>query len=231
MRKLSLLVLTFVSLNFYAQSYEIKVSESREQIGAGNNNALTVIVYEAEYEEVEKEWKKKIKEYKSEKVELSKHSFFADNVAIPELGTGTLDIYTNFAYNKENKSTRMVVACDLGVGYLNSMDHREKFENMKKIMYEFAVRVTKEAIADQLKTVNKALERLNDKQSDLEKDKKNMDERIAEDRSKIKRAEEDIKKNEDGISRNLKEQETQKSLIENQKKIIEDIKRKLDSVR
>ncbi|MFN6039713.1 MAG: coiled-coil domain-containing protein, partial [Bacteroidota bacterium] len=195
------------------------------------NNALTVIVYEAEYDEVEKEWKKTIKDYKSEKVELSKHSFFADNVAIKEMGTGTIDIYTNFAYKKEDKSTRMVVACDLGVGYLNSKDYKDKFEIIKKILYDFAVKLTKDAVGEQLKTVNKALDKLKDKQSDLEKDKKDMDENIVNDKAKIKKAEEDIKKNEIEITKNLKEQEAQKKLIDDQQKIVDEVKKKLDSVR
>ena len=225
------LIFTIAVFVLQSQTYEIRVTESREQIGSGNNNALTVIVYEAEYEDVEKAWKSQIRDYKSEKVELSKHTFFADNVAIKEMGTGTLDIYTNFAYKKENKSTRMVVACDLGVGYLNSMDHRERYEVMKKIIYDFAVRLTKEAISEQVKTVNKALEKLIDKQNDLEKDKKNMEERINSDKEKIQKAQADIRKNEDSITKNMKEQEEQKKLIDGQKRVVDDVKRKLESVR
>jgi hypothetical protein len=231
MKKVLTIFLTAIIYSMNAQSYQILVTESRESIGAGSNNAFTVLVYEADYEDVEKEWKKQIKEFKSEKTELSKHTFFADNLAIPQMGTGTMDMYTNFAYNKDNRSTKMVIACDLGVGYLNSTDHREKYEIMKKIIYDFAVRVTKEAITEQLKTVNKALDRLNDKQKELEGDKKNMDDRIANDKEKIKKAEEDIRKNEESISKNLKEQEEQKKLIENQKKVVEEIKRKFDTVR
>jgi hypothetical protein len=230
MKKTILSFLMISGLFAGAQSYEIRVTESKESIGSGNNHAMTVTIYEAEYEDVEKEWKKLIKDYKSEKVKLSDHSFFADNVVIKEISTGTIDMYTNFSYKKDDKATRMIVACDLGVGYLNSSDHKDQYNIMKKIVYDFALKITKEAIEEQLKTVNKALKKLEEKQSDLEKDKKDMEQNIVNDKERIKKAEEDIKKNEDGIVKNVKEQEDQKKLIEGQKKVVEEVKKKLDGV-
>ena len=231
MKKLFILFVCLSSLIVSAQPYKIHVTESKENIGSGNNHALSVTIYEANYEEVEKEWKNLIKDYKSEKVKLNDHSFFADNVVIKEISNGAIDIYSNFNYKNDEKATRITVACDLGVGYLNSNDHKDQYEVIKKILYDFALKLTKEAIDSQLKTVNKALKKLEEKQTELEKGEKEMNEKIFNDKEKIKKAEEDIKKNQEGIVRNKKEQEEQKKLILNQKKVVDEVKHKLESVK
>jgi hypothetical protein len=214
-----------------AQNYSIQVTESNEPIGSGNNNALVVIIYETDIETVEKEWKSRVKDFNTEKTSLNKHTLFADNATIKEMGNNTVDIYTNFAEKKDDRSVRMVVAFDLGGAYLSSSQHKDKFEVAKKILKEFAVKLTKEGVENQMKQASKALEKLMDKQADLEKGKKNMEQRIAEDKEKIKKAEEDIKKNEENIKLNQKDQDEQKKLIEAQKKVVEETKKKLDSVK
>lgn len=224
-------LLLLVSTFTFSQNYSIQVTESNESIGGGSNNALVVTIYEADIETVEKEWKSRVKDFSTEKTTLNKHTLFGDNAVIKEMGNNTVDIYTNFSDKKEDKTVRMVVAFDLGGAYLSSSQHKDKFEVAKKIIRDFAVKLTKEAVEAQMKEVNRAMEKLVDKQEDLEKNKKNMEERIADDKEKIKKAEEDIKKNEESIKLNQKEQEEQKKLIEAQKKVVEDTKKRLDSVK
>ncbi len=233
MKKIFTTVLSFCAAFTFAQNYNIEVTESNESVGTGSNNALVVVIYDADLETVEKEWKSRVKDFNTEKTTLSKHTLFADNATIKEMGNNTVDIYTNFSEKKdgEKKTVRMVVGFDLGGAYLSSSQHKDKFEVAKKIIKDFAVKMTKEAVEEQVKIANKALDKLNDKQKDLEKGKKEMEENIVDDKEKIKKAEEDIKKNEENIKTNEKQQEEQKKLIEAQKKVVEDIRKKLDAVK
>ncbi|MBC7861590.1 MAG: hypothetical protein IAF38_01370 [Bacteroidia bacterium] len=231
MKKILLSISLLSGLAFTAQNYTIQISEGSESIGAGNNNSFSVIIYEADIDEVEKEWKSTVKDYNTEKTNLTKHTLFGDNAVIKEMGNGTVDIYTNFIEKKEDKTVRMVVAFDLGGAYLSSGQHKEKADIAKKIIKEFAVKMTKEGVSVQVKVAEKALEKLNDKQKDLEKGKKDMEENIVDDKAKIKKAEEDIKKNEENIKKNETDQLEQKKLIEAQKKVTDDVKKKMEAVK
>lgn len=231
MKNLFFSFLILFSLAAQAQNYNIQITESNEPIGAGNNNALIVIIYETDLDKVESEWKSRVKDFNTEKTNLSKHTLFGDNATIKEMGNNTVDIYTNFSEKKEDRSVRMAVAFDLGGAYLSSSQHKDKYEVAKKILYDFAVKLTKEGVSEQLKLANKSLEKLTDKQQDLEKGKKNMEEKIVENKELIKKAEEEIKKNEEMIKQNAKDQDEQKKLIEAQKKVVEETKKKLEAVK
>lgn len=224
MKKVLCSLFLLLALSSVAQSYSISVTESNEAIGAGNNNALVVTLYETDIETVEKEWKSRVKDFNTEKTNLSKHSLFADNAVIKEMGNGTVDIYTNFSEKKEDRTVRMIVAFDLGGAFCSSSNDKGKFEVAKKIVQEFAIRITKESVSEKLKLASKALEKLEDKQKDLEKENKNLQDDIKNYNEKIKKAEEDTKKN-------VAEQETKKKEIEAQKKVVEEVKKKLDGVK
>ena len=215
-----------------AQNYSIQVSEGSEAVGeSGSNNALSATVYECDMETVEKEWKSTLKDFKNGDVKTGKHTLFVDNVLIKDMGNNPVDVYTVYSEKKENKSVRMSVAFNLGGAYLSSSAHKEQFEVAKKLIYEFAVKMTKSAVDEHLKTEKKALEKLEDKQKDLEHNKKKMENDIADNKDRIKKAEEDIKKNEENIKKNAKEQEEQKKLIEAQKIITDDVRKKMEAVK
>jgi hypothetical protein len=231
MKKIFSFLLLFCSFYIKGQSYPIQVVESLEPIGPGNNNALVVIVYENDLETVEKEWKNRVKNYKTEKTNLTHHSLFADNAEIHEMGMGTVDIYTNFAEKKDNKSVRMVVGFDLGGVFMNSSLHNDKFLAAKKIVYDFATQITKASIEKQLAEENKKLDKFLEKKDDLEKGKKNLLNRIEEDKEKIKKAEQDIAKNQENIKKNEKDQEEQQKKIDEQKKMVDEFRRRIESVK
>ena len=231
MKTLFYLLLILFATTAFCQNYSIQITESNEAIGVGKNNAMVVNVFENDLDKVEKEWKNTIKNYKNEKTNLHHHSLFADNVVINEISTGTVDIYTNFIEKKDNKSVGMIVAFDLGGVYMSSNQHGDKFLAAKKIVYDFAVKVTKAALDEQLSVENKKLEKLLEKKDDLEKDKINMNSRIEEDRDRIKKAQEDIAKNEENLKKNEKDQQDQQLKIDEQKKMINEFQKRIDSVR
>lgn len=209
-----------MGLNVSAQK-KIKVTESNSAIGNGNNNALVITLYEVTPSEVEKEWKSLMKDYNA-KVSSDKGQLFADNALIKSMGANTMDIYSKVQDNKDGSLT-FTVGFDLGGAYLSSGQHGAQFAEAKKIVYDFAVKTTKNNISEQLKAAQKKQKDMEEAQADLVKDKTELEKDIAEYKEKIKKAEEEIQTN-------LKNQETKKAEIEAQKKVVTAVDAKLKAV-
>jgi hypothetical protein len=206
---LTLVALAVLTIPALAQ--KISVSESTETIGAGSNNALVVTVYETDADEVEKAWRSLMKDFDA-KVS-SKDGIFADNALIKTMGANTIDVYAKTIKVKD-KEVKLIVGWDLGGAYLSSSKHPEQFKEAKKIMYDFAVKLTKEGIGSQLKVAQKAMEKLNDQQKDLVKDQQNLQKDIEDYKAKIKKAEDDIVKNKSDQEKKKQEAEAQKKVVD-----------------
>ncbi|MEW6468680.1 MAG: hypothetical protein AB1458_07135 [Bacteroidota bacterium] len=200
---------------------KLKVSESKEKIGGGSNNALVITIYEVAPDEIEKEFKSRMKDFDA-KVSSKDDGLFGDNAVIKDMGNNTVDIYAKVEKVKDGEA-RLIVAFDLGGAFLNSSDHKDKYKVAEKIVYDFAIKITKGAIAAQLKAEEKKLEKLTDEQKDLVKKNENLAEDIKEYEQKIAKAKEDIEKNK-------QEQEKKKSEIEVQKKVVEEVTKKQNAV-
>src|SRR4029077_20024083 len=179
------LVCVGLSLCSIVWGQKIKVSESRESIGGGNNNALVVTIYGADIKDVEKEWKSIMKDYGA-KVSNSKGEMFANNAVIKDMGPKTIDIYTRFT--EKNGEIEMVVGFDLGGAYMSSSQHADKYKVAERIIHDFAVKMTSEALNDKLKAEQKSLDKLQGQEKDLEKDTKNLNSDIVDYNNKIKKA-------------------------------------------
>ncbi|MES1222726.1 MAG: hypothetical protein ABUT20_44950, partial [Bacteroidota bacterium] len=90
-----------------ARSQSIKVSESTEKLGDGIHPAFVTYIYECSAEEVEKEWKSLMKDFKSDKVS-GKDGVIADNIIIPPITDGTMDVYARAEKIKDNE-TKFIV--------------------------------------------------------------------------------------------------------------------------
>jgi hypothetical protein len=213
---LSILSLCFV-LSLSAQ--KTKVEEKRENIGDGVNNSLVVTIYSANVDDAAKEWKKKMK---SGKAKISgKKEIFADNAELPYISDNPIDVYARFEQKKDD--VYMVVAYNLGGAFLNSSDHKTQYKAAEKMIYDFAVELSKMCIEDDLgdaekglKTMNKDLERLKSDNEGLHKD--------------IQRYEEQIEKAKTEVEDNVKEQEEKVKEIEGQQKFVTEIQEKLKKV-
>ena len=208
------------ALSIPALAQKIQVSESSENIGGGSNNALVVTIYETDADEIEKEWKSLMKGYDA-KVS-SKDGIFADNALIKSMGPNTMDIYAKTVKVKD-KEVKLVVGFDLGGAYLSSSKHGDQYKEAKKIVHDFAVKMTKEGIGGQMKAAEKVLDKLTDQQKDLVKDQEGLQKDIEDYKAKIKKAEDDIVKNKS-------EQEKKKQEVEAQKKVVDAISQKQKAV-
>ncbi|HKC67814.1 MAG TPA: hypothetical protein VKG26_06255 [Bacteroidia bacterium] len=210
------------SLSFFAQ--DIKVKESNESFSNGGHNSLSVTLYVTDANMVEKEWKSKMKDFGYDKSSEKNNEYFFDNVTMKELGNNTLDVFSKVTEQKSEKTVTLTVAFDLGGAYLSSSEHKDKFEYVKKMMHDFAVKITKEDLDDQIKAAGKVLSTLQGKQSDLEKDNKGLADDITNYNQKIKKANEQIEQNKKDI-------ETKKGEVAAQQKVVDGIKSKKESVK
>jgi hypothetical protein len=213
-------LMAVAALSIPALAQKIQVSESSENIGGGSNNALVVTIYETDADEIEKEWKSLMKGYDA-KVS-SKDGIFADNALIKSMGPNTMDIYAKTVKVKD-KEVKLIVGFDLGGAYLSSSKHGDQYKEAKKIVHDFAVKMTKEGIGGQMKAAEKVLDKLTDQQKDLVKDQEGLQKDIEDYKAKIKKAEDDIVKNKS-------EQEKKKQEVEAQKKVVDAISQKQKAV-
>lgn len=224
--------ITFLSIGIItaasAQKISIKVSESSERIGNGKNNALVVTVYDATIDEVGKAWKEKMKDYKG-KVAMG-DEILADNAVIKEInGNNTIDVYARLEKVKDNE-TKLIVAFDLGGAFLNSSEHKDKFPVAKKLVYDFAVQTTREAIAGQRKAAEKVFNKLEDEKQDLEKQQNKLNSNIEDYKAKIEDYNKRIKEAQDNLVKNKTDQDKKKTEVDAQKKVVDAVTAKEKAV-
>lgn len=217
---LLLFVLPFLTLALNAQKIKISVDEKNASIGGSSHNCLVVTIYDASKDDIEREWKSKMKGYDA-KVS-TKDDIFADNALIKAISENTCDVYARAEKGSNENETKFIVGFLLGETWLTS-SNAASYKAAEQIVKDFAKKMTQDAIADKVKAEEKALNKLNDEQADLAKKNKNLHDDITEYQDKIKKAEADIKTNEDEAAK-------KKAEIEAQQKIVDAIKARQSSV-
>jgi hypothetical protein len=220
MKKSLLLVASLIAVTGFAQ--KINVKDGSHKFSNGSHNAYTTTIYESTKDEVESKWKSFLKDFKNEKVKSDNGEIFGDNIVIKDWGNNPVDVYTAFEEDKTNKTVTMHVAFDLGGAYLSSSEG-DKHKSAEKMIREFAIKTTKDAMGDKVKDLEKALGKLEDNQKDLEKDNKNSKSDIESYKEKIKKAEADIAKNETDQAKKKTEIEAQKKLVDEAKKVMDKV--------
>lgn len=197
---------------------KIKVESKNEKINGGNHPCLVVTIYDASRDDIEKEWKDKMKGYDA-KVS-GKDEIFADNALITAISVNACDVY---AYTEKisDTETKFVVGFLLGETWLDSKS--SSYSAAEKIVKDFAIEQSKDGIAEKRKAAEKLLEDKKDDQADLEKKNKDLHDDITDYNEKIKKAEADIKTNED-------DQAKKKAEIDAQQKVVDDLKSRENSV-
>jgi len=198
---------------------EIKVKEDKEKVNGAINSVLTVMIYEADENAVEKAWKNLMKDYNA-KVSI-KDGFFADNALIKELSENTVDIY---AFSKKmDEGIKFVVGVDLG-GIFVSSAKPAAYKVMENIVKKFAVDVSKNAVQEKINAAEKEQKKLENSYNNLVTENENLHKNIEDYKNKIFQAEKDIEKN-------LKDQESAKIAVESQKYAVEQVKKKMDGIK
>jgi len=147
-----------------------------------SRNSLTVIIKDANTEDIKKAWKKHLKDLKGK---VSDKTFiFADDCKVKEMGDNTFDIYS-VVEEATNQSVKLVVAFDLGGAYLSKSDHPDKFLVAEKILYDFATEQVRELVRAEIDVTGKLIGTYEKDLSELEKDKAGIESDIAELEKKI----------------------------------------------
>jgi len=202
---------------------KIEVNETSFGFSTGNQHALYVTVFESSSKDVSKAWQKKLKDFKG-KINEKKGEISSDNALIKDFkDNNAVDIYTRFEDTKDG-NTKMYVAINMGGAYLSSSDHPDKFKVMKKILYEFAKKMSEEVVNKQIKNASKILAGFESEQKNLEKENERLHKDIENYKEKIKKAEDDIKKN-------LADQEAKKKELEVQQKAVDALQEKLKGIK
>jgi len=221
MKKITL-TLSALLIILGANAQKISVKDGSERFANGSHNAYTTFIYEINKDDAESKWKSFLKDFKNEKVKSEKGEIVGDNVLIKDWGNNPVDVYATFEEDKKTKVVIMHVAFDLGGAYLTGSDG-DKHKMAEKLIKEFAIKTTKEALDDKVKDQEKALSKLEDNQKELEKDNKNA-------KSDIESYKEKIKKSEDDINKNEADQTKKKAEIEAQKKVVEEVKSVINKI-
>lgn len=214
------LLLIIPSFGLFAQK-SIKVSEQTKSFSTGGQNALVVNIYEADEDLIVKEYKKLMKDFGA-KVS-SKKEIFADDASIKSLSDNTIDVYALVEKNSDTEYN-LIVGFDLGGAYLSSKMHSDKYKSAEKLLKDFAIATSKEAINEQLKVEEKFLSKLNKELEGLVKDNESLHKDIEDYKKKIKEAE-------SSIETNTKNQELKKKELENQNSLIKTISDKKSSIK
>lgn len=220
MKKIITISLGLVALSLNAQ--EVKVKDSNEKFSSGSHECLKTTIYYVDKDKVMSEWKSKLNDFKDEKVSRKGDEIFGDNVLIKDWGNNPVDIYSVFEEDKDKKTVTMAVAVDLGGAYLSGSD-KDKHNYMEKLIKDFAVKISKKAVEEELNTTEKALSKLEGEQKDLESENKKLKDDIEDYKKKISKAESDIKDNEG-------KQGKKKGEVEAQKKVVDEVKKKLNGI-
>lgn len=226
--KAGTLVLLLTGLSTAGSAQKIKVGESNENVGGSKKNSLVVSIYDTDPADIESKWRSLMKDYRG-KVSTS-DGVFADNAVISVInGNNTIDVYAKTEKVKDGE-VKLIVAFDLGGAYLNSSEHKDKFNEAKKIVYEFAVKTTRESIAGQRKAAEKVLEKMTDQQKDLVRDQEKLASNIEDYKQRIEDYKQKIKTAEENTAKNKTEQDKKKVEIETQKKVVETVAAKEKAV-
>ena len=210
MKHLLILTLVLISVTGFAQR-KIKVHEEKEKIANGTNNALVVTIYDSSQDEIEKAWKKLMKDYDA-KISHKKE-IFADDALVKDISPNTMDIYA-FTRKISDEEFEIAVAIDLGGAFLSSSEHSSKYKVMENILHKFAVETTTDAIEDKKKDAEKILDGMVKEKENLEKENEKLANQIEDYKNKISKNESDIEKNKSLKSDKEKEIEAQKKLVE-----------------
>jgi hypothetical protein len=214
-----LLSICLITCSAFAQ--KIKVVESDERVGGGKNPALVVSIYEATVDEVGSKWKSLMKSYKA-KVDM-KDEVFADNAVISAINdNNTIDIYAKIEKVNDGE-TKITVAFNLGGAFLSSSVNKDKFNEAKRLLNDFAIKTTKEAIAGLRKAEERKLGDLQDEQHDLEKKQERLASSIDDYKQKIVDYNAKIKEAEENTAKNKADQEKKKQEIGVQSKVVESV--------
>lgn len=220
----------FVALSASWAQIETPITEETKSNSKGSFNALVMELPGTSTKEVNKTWSKYMKQFKGKtKYDRKLNEYMTDDATIKDMSDNTVDVIAKI--DASGEGSVISVWFNLGVSYLSSNDHPERYPSAEKIVKGFANLVSSDMIEAELKDAEKRLKELEDLLKKQEKEEAQRKKDIESYKATIVKMEESIKTAEGDIEQSGKDQENSKISIEEQQKIIEDIKKRLESVK
>ena len=226
MRKLVIVLLGLILCSITI-AQNIEVSNVVEKIAGGENDAISATIYQSSEQVVKKEWKSLMKGLRSEKVTVKKE-IFADNAFVSGISNNTVDIYAKVE-DQGNGLIKIIAAFDLGGAYL--VPSHEGFKHAQKIIHDFAVKLTRMGIEEELKDKEKELAKGVKKFENLKKENDRLHQNIDRSNGMIEEEKNNIETAKQDIETNLKDQAKAKKMIEDLKSAAARVGEKLKNVK
>ncbi len=217
------ILLSLIGLLAFSAVGLSQLSEGAQSMSLGSKNALVLELPKTDAKDVLKQWKSfanDLKGSKAKRIDKKSGEHLNDNILIKEfdMGNNTVDIYSRVV--ESGNGSRLTVWFDLGAGFLSSAQHPTQYKAAEKMMYKFALSVSKEMVEDQLKEQKKILKGQEGDFKKLVKNKKKYEDDIEDYKKKIEERENDIKQN-------LEDQSNKKAEIQKQQSVVKEIEKRL----
>jgi hypothetical protein len=227
MRVLTLVVLSCFGFGLVCSAQKINVMGTKQKFSGESRDALEVLIYQTSENDVKKEFKSLLKSYKCEKVSMKKE-ILGDNAMISSISANTVDVYATLEDKGDNK-VRLVAAFDLGGIYLAASN--SGYKSAKTLLYDFALKLTKMGIEEEMKEEEKLLGKKEKELEQLVKDNDRLHQDIDRYTALIEETKKNIEKAKQDIETNKNNQVTSKQAIESQKKSVARVAEKLKNVK
>lgn len=185
------ILFSVMSLFVFGQN-EVRINEEQVSYSVGSKNSIVVNIPYANMDILEKELKSELKDWGG-KYNSSKDEYTSTQASFKAMGDKPFDVIARII--KSGETIKVAFAIDLGGAYVTSNQHQEQFNVMNDKIKAFAIRASKECVAEELKTEGKVLSSLEKDQKELEKDKESLLKSIDDYRKKIAEAEKKIEEN------------------------------------
>ena len=209
MRFILIQLFAFVAFPFYAQ-YSFNISESSYSFS--KFTMVSVTIYETSSHDIEKEWKKLMKDWHGKVDEKAR--VFANNATLKSMGENSFDTYA-FCTKRDN-SVLFIAAVDLGGAFLSSSQHKEQAAIFKKELLSFAKKVSQNSLDLKIKDAKHVEHQLEKEYNHLVKKEEKLENDISNWEKSIQKAKDDIKTN-------IKEQEKKKQEVVEQTKVVQEL--------
>lgn len=220
MRKAALLLfMIFIANVVLAQN--VSIENGIDQIGSGYNPSLRVKIPHTEEKILKKNWSKFLKD-NGAKVRKSKREIKGEHTVINGLGSEALEIYATFS--KETDGMLMKVAFLKAGVFVSPTGDEMYMKRIETIMYDFALKQSKEGVNIKLAAVNDQFKKEKKAQQKLIKN----NERMAADNENMKKR---IASNEKQILENKDKIEQTKQNIENHSQSLELLRAKMNELK
>ena len=186
---LSLSLIFLMTVCAVAQS-PIKVTTSRGSMSQGSHDCFKVTIPEANDKDVERLWKKELKNMKA-KVGREKGDIFGDDATLGSVSANSVDIYA--IVSSTSSGTVLTVWFDLGGAYVDAA--YSGASSVKKLLENFAVDCAKDAVGQQVKEQERILGGLEKDQERLVKNKESLERDVQKWIKDIEQAKIDIEEN------------------------------------